>query len=169
MQANQRETAGRPVGPRDGMLRGGVAGAIAFADGSKHAGRGLGGPRGAARPSAGSDGGALDAASGTELIVLACVVSAFGVSPREIAARSRGLAHVALARQVAMYLHHVVLRQTLTAVARRFNRDRTTVAHACRVVEDRRDDPAFEELLDAIERAVHGALAPLCPAWRGQG
>jgi hypothetical protein len=110
-----------------------------------------------------------DTAQGAELIVLACVVSAFGVSPREIAGRSRGLAHVALARQVAMYMHHVVLRQSLTAIARRFERDRTTVAHACRVVEDRRDDPAFEECLDAIERAIQGAIAPLRRSPRGRG
>jgi chromosomal replication initiation ATPase DnaA len=33
-----------------------------------------------------------------------------------------------------------------------FGRDRTTVGHACQVVEDRRDEPAFDEFVAALER-----------------
>jgi hypothetical protein len=157
MQVNQRETGGRSAIVPGGMWSGGG---------------GCDGANRWTRAGTADDGSGVRAGMhphGAELIVLACVVSAFGVSPAEIAGRSRGMAHVALARQVAMYMHHVVLRQTLTAVAKSFARDRTTVAHACRVVEDRRDDPAFEELLDAIERAVQGALGPLCQSRRGQG
>ena len=33
-----------------------------------------------------------------------------------------------------------------------FGRDRTTVGHACHVVEDRRDDAAFDNFVSAIER-----------------
>lgn len=157
MQVNQRETGSRSA----------IAPGVGW-----HAGEGGEAANRWPRPGMAVDSDAPKLAEnpqGAELIVLACVMSAFGVSPREIAGRSRGLAHVALARQVAMYMHHVVLRQTLTAVARRFARDRTTVAHACRVVEDRRDDPAFEECLDAIERAIQGAIAPLRRTPRGQG
>ncbi|WP_425088038.1 helix-turn-helix domain-containing protein [Stappia sp.] len=157
MQVNQRETGNRSA----------IASGVGWqaGEGSEAANR-----RSRIGTAAGGDALLLaENPKGAELIVLACVMSAFGVSPREIAGRSRGLAHVALARQVAMYMHHVVLRQTLTAVARRFARDRTTVAHACRVVEDRRDDPAFEECLDAIERAIQGAIGPLRRSPRGQG
>jgi hypothetical protein len=154
MQVNHRETGNRFA----------IAPCVGWHDGA-------GGEAASRRPYVGMAAAVplADNSQGAELIVLACVVSAFGVSPGEIAGRSRGLAHVALARQVAMYMHHVVLRQTLTAIARRFARDRTTVAHACRVVEDRRDDPAFEECLDAIERAIQGAIGPLRRSPRGQG
>ncbi|WP_051242756.1 helix-turn-helix domain-containing protein [Stappia stellulata] len=165
MQANQSEVVGQVA----------VAGAAIWPDGEdRHPGvseanngRAPRKPRGGS--ASGDDAQADMNMRGAELIVTACVVCVFGVSQQELAGRSRGLAHVALARQVAMYLHHVVLRQTLTAVANRFARDRTTVAHACRVVEDRRDDPAFEELLNAIERAVEGALGPLSRSRRGRG
>ena len=61
---------------------------------------------------------------------------------------------VALARQVAMYLAHVVCGLTLTDTGRLFGRDRTTVAHACCVIEDRRDDPLFDRALDLLEWGV---------------
>jgi hypothetical protein len=35
-----------------------------------------------------------------------------------------------------------------------FERDRTTVAHACALVEDRRDDPALDAQLGYLEEAV---------------
>lgn len=63
-------------------------------------------------------------------------------------------ADIALARQVAIYVAHVGLAETLTAAGRRFGRDRSTAAHACRRVEDRRDDPGFDGLVAGIEAAV---------------
>ena len=42
----------------------------------------------------------------------------------------------------------------LSEVARGFGRDRTTVAHACARIEDRRDNPKFERILDCLEAAV---------------
>lgn len=94
-------------------------------------------------------------------LVTACVLAALGVGSQDLARASRGRAPVALARQISMYLHHVELGQTLTEIAIRFGRDRTTVAHACRSVEDRRDDPAFEAFLAAIETTVRTARALL--------
>ena len=32
-----------------------------------------------------------------------------------------------------------------------FGRDRTTVAHACAVIEDRRENPRFDEMVAALE------------------
>jgi hypothetical protein len=63
----------------------------------------------------------------------------------------RAAAHV---RQIAMYVCHVVLQLSLTDIGIAFGRDRTTVGHACNVVEDRRDDKAYDEFLAAIERVV---------------
>jgi chromosomal replication initiation ATPase DnaA len=66
---------------------------------------------------------------------------------------------VALARQIAMYLSHVAFRVSLTDVGRIFGRDRTTVSHACAVVEDLRDDPRFDRILDLLERIVRFQVA----------
>lgn len=73
---------------------------------------------------------------------------------------SRGSADAAFARQMAMYLCHVGFGISISRVALAFGRDRSTVAHACHLVEDRRDDPAFDQLLCALEQAVRGAPAP---------
>jgi chromosomal replication initiation ATPase DnaA len=79
------------------------------------------------------------------------IAVAFGVPVDEMRAATRRSAPAAFARQTAMYLAHVVLRQSYSAVGRLFRRDRTTAAHACAVVEERRDDPAFDNLLQRLE------------------
>ena len=69
----------------------------------------------------------------------------------------RATCHV---RQIAMYVCHVVLRLSLSDIGAAFGRDRTTVGHACHVVEDRRDDPAFDAFVSAIERMVFSVFGP---------
>ena len=86
------------------------------------------------------------------------VVQVFGVAYDELHRTTRGRARVAHARQVAMYLAHVACGLSLTDTGRLFGRDRTTVAHACTVVEDRRDDPLFDRALDLLGWVV-AALA----------
>jgi hypothetical protein len=85
--------------------------------------------------------------------VTACVIDDFAVDAGCLMAASRGSPRVALARQVAMYLCHVALAMSFEAVGRAFGRDRTTVSHACRVIEDRRDDIWFDCRIAALERA----------------
>ncbi|WP_424547770.1 helix-turn-helix domain-containing protein [Shinella zoogloeoides] len=63
-------------------------------------------------------------------------------------------------RQIAMYVSHVVLRLSLSEIGMAFGRDRTTVGHACNVVEDRRDDAAFDAFVSAIERVVLSVFGP---------
>ena len=53
-----------------------------------------------------------------------------------------------------MYLMHVVFGMSLSAVGRHFGRDRTTASYACRQIEDRRDEPNFDMLVDRLEFAV---------------
>ncbi|MCL4766468.1 MAG: chromosomal replication initiator DnaA [Hyphomicrobiaceae bacterium] len=67
---------------------------------------------------------------------------------------TRGRARVAMARQVAMYLAHVACGLSLTEAGDLFERDRTTVAHACQVVEDRREDSEFDRALDLLENVT---------------
>jgi hypothetical protein len=63
-------------------------------------------------------------------------------------------------RQISMYVCHVVLRLSLSDIGAAFGRDRTTVGHACNVVEDRRDDAAFDQFVSSIERVVLCVFGP---------
>jgi chromosomal replication initiation ATPase DnaA len=81
----------------------------------------------------------------------AAVAAAFAVPVDELRAPSRRAAAVAFARQSAMYLAHVVLRLNYSATGELFHRDRTTAAHACALVEERRDDPAIDRVLQTLE------------------
>lgn len=67
------------------------------------------------------------------------------------------------ARYVAMYLAYVIYQWPLDRVGAAFGRDRTTVGHACRYVEDQRDDRAFDRLMERLEACLR--LAPCAPGW----
>jgi chromosomal replication initiation ATPase DnaA len=82
------------------------------------------------------------------------VTHAFDIDPLAFWSPNRGHTRAALARQVGMYLAHIMFELSLTEVGKLFARDRTTVAHACCVVEDRRDDRTFDRTLDLLECAV---------------
>jgi chromosomal replication initiation ATPase DnaA len=75
--------------------------------------------------------------------------------PQAIISRGRGNAAAAASRQLLMYLLHVHFGRQLIDVAKLVGRDRTTVAHACATVEDRREDPAFDEMVGRIEAALN--------------
>lgn len=94
----------------------------------------------------------------------AAVAAAFAVPVDEVRAPSRRTAAVAFARQSTMYLAHVGLGLSCSTTGRMFHRDRTTAAHACRLVEKRRDDPAIDRLLDMLE----GVCAELARGIRTQ-
>ncbi|MBJ3774491.1 helix-turn-helix domain-containing protein [Acuticoccus mangrovi] len=83
------------------------------------------------------------------------VAAAMNLPVDELAAKTRRTAPVAFARQVAMYCAHVTLGWSLTEAGSVFDRDRTTAAHACRVVEDRRDDQQIDSMVQAVEDALH--------------
>lgn len=80
------------------------------------------------------------------------VAAAFAVPASVIYARTRGAPAAALARQCAIYLAHTVLGLTYGAAGRLFGRDRTTASHACRRIEDWRDDPEADARVAALER-----------------
>lgn len=87
-------------------------------------------------------------------VIEQAVAPAFDVVRHELWAQTRGSPTTAFARQVAMYLAHVGCGLTLTEVGRLFARDRTTVAHACGLVEDRREQPPFDRALELLEGAM---------------
>lgn len=82
------------------------------------------------------------------------ISNVFGIETGALWRGTRGVRNIASARQVAMYLAHVVCGMTLTEVGMMFGRDRTTVAYACLKVEVRRDDPIFDRALDLLGWAL---------------
>lgn len=76
---------------------------------------------------------------------------------------SRGSAPEVLRRQLAIYLAHVGCGFTYTQAARLYGRDRSTAAHACKVVEDRRDDPRIDRILELLEGCARMGLAQIEP------
>jgi chromosomal replication initiation ATPase DnaA len=102
------------------------------------------------RPAAGNRGG--DRLRLMRRTIATATAAALDVSARELHRATRGTAQAALARQVAMYVAHVSLGLSYRAAGRMFGRDRTTAAHACRIVEDRREDPLIDAQLLAIEQ-----------------
>lgn len=82
---------------------------------------------------------------------------ALGQPVDAIIGSTRGSAEAAFARHVAMYLCHVGFEWSLARIAQAFGRDRSTVAHACHGIEDRRDDEAFDDWIAALEQSVRVA------------
>lgn len=82
----------------------------------------------------------------------------FSLPSREIRSNSRANAPVARVRQVGMYVCHVVLGLTMLEVANGFVRDRSTVLHACHLIEDMRDDAEFDVIVGTIERIAQAAF-----------
>jgi len=97
-------------------------------------------------------------------LIAVIVATAFGVTVKELRSRSRGPASVALARQVAMYLGHVVFGLNLTRLGHGFGRDRTTARHAVRMVEECRDDPIIDQFFTALELVCSDTVK----AWRAE-
>ncbi len=81
--------------------------------------------------------------------------SAAGVAASEVVTHRRSSRRVSTARQIGMYLAHTAAGLPLAKVAAYFGRDRTTAAHACRLIEDRRDDRKFDAELSELEDLLH--------------
>ncbi|MEA2836166.1 MAG: hypothetical protein QOD89_716 [Bradyrhizobium sp.] len=95
-----------------------------------------------------------------------CVARDFGLDMAALFAPTRGAPRAAFARQVAMYVAHIGFELSLETISRVFGRDRTTVSHACHVIEDGRDDIWLDcrlEALDLFCRSGWGALQETMP------
>jgi chromosomal replication initiation ATPase DnaA len=84
-------------------------------------------------------------------LVQATVAHVTGVAFKDLCASTRKRPKAAFARQIAMYLCHVVFAMSLSDVARTFGRDPSTVAHAFRRIEELRDDPEIDRMLTWLE------------------
>ncbi len=85
------------------------------------------------------------------------VADHFNVPISEIMRKTRSSAPTAFARQIAIYIAHTTLSVSYKRAAMFFGRDRTTIAHACRTVEDRRDDMTFDARVSTVENLVREA------------
>lgn len=98
-------------------------------------------------------------AAGPFGVVLGLVSRRYGVPMTLLLHPSRCMAPAARARQLAMYLSHVVLGRHMSEVGAAFGRDRTTVAYACAKIEDARDNPRTDAELGELEREIEALLA----------
>lgn len=90
----------------------------------------------------------------THLVSLATNISA-----AEISAPKRASHATVRARQLCIYLTHITFHWPLNRVAYAFGRDRTTCGHACRRIEDMREDAAFDRRLADLEACLRHAPA----------
>ncbi len=90
--------------------------------------------------------------------LLARVAKSRHVSKLAVLGGGRGSGEVVLARQLAMYLMHVLLGRQQIDVARLMGRSRSTVTYACHAIETLRDhDDLIDGDIARIEQQGWGA------------
>ncbi len=84
------------------------------------------------------------------LVVIDLVAGYFSLTRSEILSERR-LAPLARARQIAMWICRHETPLSLPVIGRAFNRDHTTVMHACTIVDEQRErDELFKEVTDKL-------------------
>ena len=78
----------------------------------------------------------------------------FQVSLKELRSAERGNNHVARIRQFGMYIAHTMFGLSMSEVAYAFGRERTTVKHACHLIEDMRENEKFDRNVSDFEYLV---------------
>ena len=87
------------------------------------------------------------------------IISAyFNVSGRDIRSPKRHNLDVARVRQIGMYIANVVLGINMTMIGQGFGRNKSTVIHACHLIEDMRDDEEFDLLVARLEAITNAAF-----------
>jgi chromosomal replication initiation ATPase DnaA len=90
--------------------------------------------------------------------VMDIVAALFNVSGKELRRPGKCATSVARVRQIGMYVAHVTLGLSMKEVGRGFARDRTTVMHACHLIEDMRDDADFDRIVHMTEQVTAAAF-----------
>lgn len=84
-------------------------------------------------------------------LAVAAAAMEFGVPDLDLGKPEQRAPLTDFARQVAMYLTAITYGLTLTRIGELFGRDRSTVSHAMKVIEDSRTDPVLDEKLARLE------------------
>jgi len=87
-------------------------------------------------------------------LVIQVVAVRLGLSPSAITREKRLPPPALRARRVSMYLAYVALGWQLERVGHAFGVNRQTAATAARRIEDARDEPHLDALLDQMEEAI---------------
>ena len=95
-------------------------------------------------------------------LAMQMIAMTFSVPIEGMATRKRLGLKACKGRWLSMYLSHVGFGWPLERVGHAFGVNRVTAGVGCRWVEDARDDPAIDTLLDCLE----GTLRTLCEAPR---
>jgi chromosomal replication initiation ATPase DnaA len=86
----------------------------------------------------------------TAYLAAALVGYALGLKVQKILAADRGAPAYCRARHIAMYLAYAGLGMSLARASSAFGRDRSTIARACRIVEDYREDADFDTWIEQL-------------------
>lgn len=82
----------------------------------------------------------------------------YGVSLDELRKPTRGRPQVARARQIAIHLARAVFGLSAKQLSKEFGRDRSTVHHACDLIERMREEtPEFDSTLRWMETLLRRA------------
>ena len=92
-------------------------------------------------------------------LALNLVATSTGVPVRRIRSQDRLIGREGRARRLAIYLAYVTFGWPMDRVGHAFGLNRTTAAYACHWVEDARDAPALDEVLDRLEACAKQVLA----------
>lgn len=83
-------------------------------------------------------------------LAAALVGYALGLKTEAILSGDRGKPVHSRARHIAMYLAYAGLGLSLSRLSAAFRRDRSTIARACRIVEDYREDTDFDTWIEQL-------------------
>lgn len=83
----------------------------------------------------------------------------FSVNSRLLRSSSRSAHDIARVRQIGMYVAHVTLGLRMADVAAGFSRKKSTVVHACHLIEDMREDIEFDRVVGRAEEIVSIAFS----------
>lgn len=86
--------------------------------------------------------------------VMGLVSVVAGVPLSDMRALDRKDARTSRARQLCMYLISVAWQWPLHRIGAAFGRNRTTVGHACRRIEDLRDNRLLDEQIERLEACL---------------
>jgi chromosomal replication initiation ATPase DnaA len=99
----------------------------------------------------------ITAAGEQVLLVQMAVAEVTGVGLAEIGSDKRGGPNTAFARQMAMYLCHLVFEMSARRVGDAFGRDRATVRHALNRIEELRENRELDRTLNWLEAMLRRA------------